>query len=381
MIALAFALGAGLTVVSASTAASDATAAPSWTCAHVAERLPMTLVVLGDDTVSGEETRAARSRLSLSDAILTRASNLVLARSLGATRLVIVRCFDRGESTTLEARAFDAERPRAGESIKVSRPLAELPAAIDEVARRLLPGAAPFDGLAFPAPSWRALQTAGPALNLSTAGERSRGLSIALSEDPTSIGLRLSAIGALIAARDFETAIRLAHLPTRPGTPPALVRALRFQGSAAQLEAGRYAEAKDSLETLRRARETAAVLNNLGVASFRLHEDAGSGLFERASLLLDHRQGDISFNRALALLFEGRAAQALPLLDQTLARTPSDVRTRLLRVWALRFLSREPERAEEWERLLTLAPSFSPLGNPDLARRLERIFFSERSPG
>ena len=377
---IALVLGAGLTVVSASTAASDLTAARSWTCAYVAERLPMTLLVLGDDTVSGEETRAARARLSLSEAILTRASNLVLARSLGATRLVVVRCFDRGEHTTLEAQAFDAERPRASESIEVSRPRVELPVAIDAVARRLRPGAAPFDGLDFPAPSSRALQAAGPALSLQAAVERSRGLTLALGEDPTSIGLRLSAIGALIAARDFEAAIRLTRLPTRPGTPPALVRALRFQGGAAQLEAGRYAEAKDTLEALRRARETAAVLNNLGVASFRLHEEAGSGLFERAGLLLDHRQGDISFNRALALLFEGRAAQALPLLDRALGKKPPDVRIRLLRVWALRLLSREPERAEEWERLLTLAPSFSPLGTPDLARRLERIFFSERTP-
>ncbi|MBK5254522.1 MAG: hypothetical protein JJE39_00670 [Vicinamibacteria bacterium] len=373
---MALVLAAGLTVVSSSTVS---TSEPSWICAYVAERLPSTLLLLGDDTVSGEETRAARARLSLSEAILTRASNLALARSLGATRLVVVRCADQGEIATIKAQAFDAVRPVAGALIEVSRPLADLATAIDEIARRLSPDAPPFEGLAFPAPSVKSLLVAGPALKLSAASERSRELTVALGVDPTSIGLRLSTVGALITARDFEAAIRLAHLPARPGTPAALVRALRFQASAAQLEAGRYAEARDTLETLRRARETAAVLNNLGVAGFRLREASASDLFERANSLLDHRQGDISFNRTLALLFEGKADRALARLDQAL-QNPTDARTRLLRVWALRLLNREPERAEEWERLLNLAPSFFRLGKPDLARRLERIFFSERTP-
>jgi tetratricopeptide (TPR) repeat protein len=374
---IALMVGAGLTVVSASMASDSPL---SWTCAYVAERLPLTLLLLGDDTVSGEETRAARVRLSLSDTILTRASNLTLARSLGATRLVVVRCHDHGDATTIEAQAFDAERPGAGEAVLVSRPLLDLPAAIDEVAQRLTPGAAPFDGLAFRAPSVPSLQAAGRALNESAPSERSRGLVLALNQDPTSIGLRLTAIGALIAARDFEAALRLAQLPARPGTPPALVRALRFQAGAAQLEAGRFAEARDTFEALRRGRETAAVLNNLGVASFRLREGTASGFFERAASFLDHRQEDISFNLALTLLFEGKAAQALPLLDRALQATPTDIRTRLLRVWALSLLGLEPERAAEWERLVGLAPSFSPLGKPDLARRLERILFSERRP-
>lgn len=373
-------LAVGLTVVSASAAASRPGPAPSWTCPYVAERLPRTLEVLGEDAVSDEETRAGREKLALSEAILTRAANLALARSLGASRLVVVRCFDEGETTTLEAQSFDVERPAAGPTLTVSRPLADLPAAVDELARQLSPNAPPFEGLAFRAPAPKCLLAAGPALRLPDAGERSRALALALREDPTAVGIRLSTVGALIAARDFEAAIRLALLPPRPGTPAPLVRALRFQAGAAQLEAGRYAEARDTFTALSRARETAAVLNNLGVAGFRLREEASSDLFLRAAGLRDHRQADISFNRTLALLFEGRAREALPMLDRTLEASPMDVRTRLLRVWGLGMLNREPERAEEWERLLSVAPSFSPLGKPDLARRLERIFFSERTP-
>ena len=48
--------------------------------------------------------------------------------------------------------------------------------------------------------------------------------------------------------------------------------------------------------------------------------------------------------------------------------------------WALRMLDRLEEREAEWRRLLLIAPSFSSLAQPDLARRLERIFFTERLP-
>ncbi len=370
-------LATGLTVISVSTVPPTPS---SWTCAYVAERLPRALSLLGDDTVSAEETWAARKRLSLSDSVLTRASSLALARALGATRLMVIRCLDQDEGTTIEAQSFDAERPLSRDPVRISRSRREIPAAIDELARRLVP-AAEASGLAgFRAPSERSLSLAGPALARSSAEDRARGLIRALDEDPGSIDLRLATVDALLAARDLEAAVRLASRAPDEEVAPPLARWLRFQAGAAQLEAGRYAEAGDTFEALRPGRETAAVLNNLGVARFRLRDPNASGLFERAARFVDHRQTDISFNRSLALLFEGKAEVALPSLEASLQARPADVRTRLLRVWALGLMNREAERGEEWERLLALAPSFTSLARPDLARRLERIFFSERSP-
>jgi tetratricopeptide (TPR) repeat protein len=184
-----------------------------------------------------------------------------------------------------------------------------------------------------------------------------------------------------MAARDFDAAIRLAMAAPPPGTPPALSRALRFEAGAAQIEAGRYAEASATFEALRLEGETAAVLNNLGVARFRLRDPEASALFQRAFSLTDQRQNDISFNRALALVFEGKPDQALQALDRAIEAAPRDAQVRLLKVWALRLSNRETERGEEWGRLMAIAPSFASLGNPDLARRLERIFLSERIPG
>ena len=372
-------LAAGLTVVS--TAAVSSTS-PSWACAYTAERMPRALTVLGDDTVWAEETRTARRRLGLADAVLTRAANLALARSLGATRLVVVRCTDSGQSTTLEAQAFDTNSPTASEVVRLTRPLADIATSIDQLARRLsLPGESantPRTGSLRP-PSPRALARAGAALLLGTAGERATGLAAALNDDPTSVDLRLSAVGSLIASRDFDGAARLAGVPSPPDTPAPLARALRFQEGAALLESGRYAEARATFEALRRDRETAGALNNLGVSMFRLRESAASEIFERASFIEDHRQSDIAFNRSLSLLFDGRAQEALPFLDTALKAAPDDARTRLLRSWALRLLNREADRAEEWERLMRIAPSFSALGNPDVARRLERIFLFERN--
>jgi len=372
---IGLALGVGLTVISAE---NSRPSPASWSCAYVAERLPRSLRLLGDDSVSAQETRAARRRLSLSDLVLTRASNLALARSLGATRLIVVRCLDAGVETTIEAQDFDAERPVAGSRLTVSRPRVDLAAAIDEIAGRLASSPVPGGLASYRAPSPPALAKAGPALALERASERARGLAAALEVDPSSVDLRLSAVEALIAARDFETAIRVGSVPPGADAPAILTRALRFRLGAALLEAGRYAEAAETLEALRRTQETAAVLNNLGVARFRLRDPKASALFAQAGGLSDQRQVDISFNRSLAMIFEGKAEPALPGISELMQATPEDARVRLLRVWALRILNREPERGEEWERLVAQAPSFSSLANPDLARRLERIFFSEQ---
>jgi tetratricopeptide (TPR) repeat protein len=372
---IALVLGTGLTVISAETAADSP---PSWACAYVAERLPRALGLLGDDTVSAEETREARRGLALSEAVLTRASNLVLARTLGASRLIVVRCRDAGVETALEAQDFDAERPVSGPVVRVVRPRADLAAAIDEVASRFAGAPAPgrLDGYRAPLPP--ALSKAGPALALERASERARGLAAALQDDPASIDLRLSTVEALVGARDFDLAARLGEAALPKDTPPALARALRFQAGSARLEAGRYAEAAETFEALRKDGETAAVLNNLGVARFRLREPKASELFTRASSLPDPRAQDLAFNRSLALIFEGDAQAALSTLDPLMEGAPADARARLLRVWALRMLDREAERAIEWERLMAEAPSFAPLARPDLARRLERIFRSER---
>jgi tetratricopeptide (TPR) repeat protein len=219
---------------------------------------------------------------------------------------------------------------------------------------------------------------AGPGLLAPSPSERARALLGALENDPASIDLRLSAVEALIAARNFDAAIRTAAEPQAAEAPGALVRALRFQGGAAQLEAGRYAEASETFDALLRVQETAGALNNRGVARFRLRDLLASAVFERAGRLTDPRQSDISFNRCLALLFEGRAEEALKGIEREIEGHPRDAQTQLLKVWALRSLNRETERGEAWEGLMAIAPSFSSLGNPDLARRLERIFFSER---
>lgn len=369
-------LGAGLAVIQAANVSAPA---DSWSCAYVAERLPRALALRGEDAASAEDTRAARDRLGLSQAVLTRASGLALARSMSATRLVMIRCLDQNSATTIEAQAFDTESPGAGALIRASKPLSDLPALVDDLARQL-GSAGASTGSLFDSPSARALARSGGALMRKTAAERAAGLRQALTEDSSSIDLRLSLVEALIAARDWSAAIEASGEPRAKAPPPLLLRRLKFLTAAALLEAGRYAEGRDVLEGLRIERETSAVLNNLGVARFRLRDAEASGSFERASFFVDHRQKDISFNRSLALIFEKKAEVALPAIDDALRSDAQDVRTRLLRVWALRTLGRDAERVLEWDRLVAQAPSFASLGPPDLGRKLERIFFSERSP-
>lgn len=365
----------GLTVISAANASPS-----SWTCNYLAERLPRALLLRGEDALSAEETRAARKRLALADAVLTRASGLALARSVGATRLVMARCLDERGGVTIEAQSFEVEQPVSGDPLRVRQTLSNLPSAIDQVARHLTPGAFGPDASSFRAPSSRALAMAGAALTNQNAGDRARGLRLALNEDRGSLDLRLSAVEALIAARDFDAAVEVAgSVPAQSG-PPALARLLAFEAAAALLEAGRYAEASVALEGLRREKETGAVLNNLGVAQFRMRDPQASSYFERASFSTDLRQQDVAFNRSLALIFENKADKALPMLDAALRVPAPDVRSRLLKVWALALLKRDAERSEEWNRLLAAAPSFALLGAPDLARRLERIFLFEQHP-
>ena len=371
-------LGAGLTLV---TGGLDS--APSdWACPYVSERLPRALRALGDDAVSREEARAAQREASLGEALLTRAAALRVAASLEASRLVVVSCRAEplGGNINIEARAFDVHSPTVGPPIGTIRPLKELLSAIDEMARLLAesPGSGPINGLDYPEP--RVLAKIGGALVSQTQTERALRLREILSDNPHAMELRLVAAEALFAGRDFDAVIQTARMAPReePGLPAA--RALRFIGGAAQLEGGRYAEALDTFENLRKEQETAGVLNNLGVARFRMRYKDASALFEQAAGLKDPKVRDIAFNRSLALIFEGRSEAALLLLDEALAQDPTDTRARLLRVWALRMLDRQEEREAEWRRLLLTAPSFSSLAQPDLARRLERIFAAERLP-
>jgi tetratricopeptide (TPR) repeat protein len=366
---------AALTVVSTATSSTSSSA---WACAYVAERLPRSLTLLGEDTVSAMETRDARQRLGLPEAVLTRGSNLALARSLGATRLIAVHCSEQGSNATIEAQSFDANSPQSGEPFRMTRTQQDLPTAIDQLAQSLSPGN-PSALSGFKPPSAKALAKAGPALLLRDANARATEL-MAVAREDASVDLRLSAVQGLIGARDFDNAASLADLPLPKDAPPRLVRELRFLSAVALLESGRYEDARAVLEVLRRQFETAAVLNNLGVSLFRLREPSASSVFERATFLFDHRQPNIAFNRALTKLFLGTAETALPLIDEVLANSPSDPRARLLRLWALALLNRPSERAEEWDRLMAIAPSFSALGTPDVARRLERIFPSERTP-
>lgn len=348
-------------------------------CAYASERLPRALAVLGEDAIPAEEARAARRSLDLPEGPLSRAASLTLARRLGATRLVMLRCAEENGRVSLEAQAFGTAGPEAGDVLRAGRPIAEVAAALDEVARALV--RAPADaGPLYRPPATRALPKVGAALLRRTASERAVGLAQALVEDPTSIEIRLSLVEALLAARDFDAAARLAAQASLAGTPARLARSLRFALGSALLESGRYAEARDALRLLAGERPSAAALNNLGVALFRLRDPEGPLVFERAAGLEDHRRKDIAFNHSLTLLFQNRGAEAIPRLDAAIAEDPDDVRSRLLRVWALGMLKREAERASEWERLVEQAPSFAALGKPDPVRRLERIFLHERTP-
>lgn len=367
-------LAAALNVVSASP-----DPAPSAACAYAAERLPRALLVLGDDAVSTEETRATRRALDLPEGALSRAASLTLARRLGATRLVMLRCLEENGQARLEAQAFGTAGPEAGDVLQASRPAAEVAVIVDDLARRIVK-AATDPRPVYRAPAPPTLLKVGAALLRRTASERAVGLAQVLVEDPTSIEIRLSLVESLLAARDFDAAARIAAQASLAGVPARLARALRFSLGTALLESGRYAEARDALRLLAGERPSAAVLNNLGVALFRLRDPEGPSVFERAASLPDHRLRDIAFNHSLTLLFQTRAEEALVRLEAAVAGDTGDVRNLLLKVWALGMLKREEERGELWGRLVEQAPSFAALGKPDPVRRLERIFLHERMP-
>lgn len=367
-------LAASLTLVSPE--ADPAT----WRCAVAAERVPRVLSLLGRDTLPASEARAARSGIELAPGPLSRAGAIVLARSVGADVLVVLRCGEEDGQLVLEAREFLAAAPEASPPVRVGRPVADFVAAIDDLAGRLAGRSPETAGLR--APSGRALEKAGAALMKTGATERAVGLAQALVDDPTSIDLRLSVVEALLAVRDFDGAARFASQTPFAGLPKALSRAMRFRLGAALLEAARYAEARDLLRALRAESETAAILNNLGVALFRLRDPDATATFAKAAAFEDHRQRDVEFNHSLTLVFHDQPAAALPRLEAALSRDEADVRSRLLRVWALRLVNREAERDAEWDRLMRDAPAFASLSRPDPVRRLERIFFFERpAPG
>lgn len=373
---MGFVLGAGLTLVATAQANSDA---PSWTCAYASHRLPRTLRLLGHDALSPLETAATRERLHLGDTLLTRASALTLASAMGATKMLLVGCrSDRGgKDVVFEGRLYDVVSPQADPPVRVVRSADQIQRAIDDFAKAAI-------GFSSPGPPDAPLLAAalvakvGVALSAANSAERAKELREAARLEPASPELRELTAESLFAARDFDSVIGLALANPSKGAETG--RALRFLGGAAELEAGRYSEAFDTFERLRTVRETEEVLNNLGVARFRMRYKDASDYFERAAKLSGARRRDVDFNRSLALIFEGNSEAAADRLQAALVQDPTDTRSRLLRVWALRTLGRGVEREEEWQRLMEIAPSFVSLAAPDLARRLERIFVAEHSP-
>jgi tetratricopeptide (TPR) repeat protein len=198
-----------------------------------------------------------------------------------------------------------------------------------------------------------------------------------LVQDPAHDDARIALARLLLQQRQLSAA-EAVLARVKPASP--LSRVARFLQGVARLEIGRYREAATTFAGLSAEAPTAAVRNDQALALLRLGstEPRASEVL-RGAVDSDPDAPDLAFNLGFVLLAEGDADGAVYWLRDAVRRDPLDARARVVLSWALKKAGRGAEAAEEWKGVTAMAPAYDAIAAPDLTRRFERIFHSERA--
>jgi tetratricopeptide (TPR) repeat protein len=356
--------------------------APGWIGAAVSVTLPRALQRAGVPAVPDIERRRAQEALGAPAAIVTRATSVRTAESLGASRLVVGSWDLKDGEVTLSLRLLDVEQGALSAPLVGRGPLRGLGALVHTLAWDVaLAGAPP------PPPSAReALQKAGAELPFDAlralgegmaardAASQVAGARRALAEHPGYEEATLVLAQLLVEASDFEGARRaLAAVP--PASPFA--RDARFLDGVALVGLRRFREADVLYAELASQKETAAALANRAIARLRAGGAAGASTLLRRAMAVEPASLELPFDLGWALLLEGEPAAAAFWLKAAVRRDPGDAQGRLLLSWALSSAQKAVEAEEQFHAAVALTPTLDGMRSPDLSRRLERVFLSE----
>ena len=357
-------------------------AAPGWIGAVVSVTLPRALQRAGVPVVPDIERRRAQETLGAPAAIVTRATSIRTAESLGASRLVVGSWDLKDGSVTLSLRLVDVEQGALSAPIVGSAPLRSLGALVHSLAWDVAlagappPPAAAREALqrAGAAASFEALRALGEGMAARDAASQVAGARRALAAQPGCEEAALVLAQLLVEASDFEGA-RTALAKLAPGSPFA--RDARFLDGVALVGLRRFRDADILYAELAGEGETAAVLANRAIARLRAGGAGGASTLLRQALEAEPASLELPFNLGWALLLEGDPAAAAFWLKGAVRRDPGDAQGRLLLSWALVSAQRPVEAEEQWRAAVALTPTLEGMRAPDLSRRLERVLLSE----
>jgi len=346
--------------------------APGWIGAAVEETLPRALGRAGVVAPSAADQRRALAVLGLGGPVVTRASAVRAAESLGARHVVFGDWELAGGELLLRARPLDVATARLEAPLLARGPLSELGRLVQELANEL---AGRERALPAAAPTFDALRALGEALAARDASTRLAGLRRALTLQPgyptatLALARQLHDTGRLEEAR-----AALAAMARDAG----LERERRFLDAACLLGLGRFAEADVAFAALLAERTTAPALANRAAARLRLPGGpSGASALMRQALERAPFATELPLGLGYSLLVEGEAEAAVFWLRDTVRYAPSDARARLALSWALRGTEDAEEADEQWRAAASLDASLEPRRQPDLTARLERVLASE----
>jgi tetratricopeptide (TPR) repeat protein len=337
------------------------------------------LNALGAPAITRDERREAFDRLQVpAVASLTDATVIRIGQLVRASQVVIGTLSTDGDQVVVHARAVTLEAAKVQADVTERGPLTELFATFERVARRIAPvSARSSDEVERTHPPVAAFESYIKGLLAETPTTAIGYLQAALKVDPTLDRARIALWEIYDDQGDHAAALAIAN-GVRPTSP--LARRAVFRTALSLMNLKRYDAAFAAWKTLADARETPAVLNNLGVVQLRRGATPQTGLaayyFNRAAEI-DATEPDYFFNLGYAYWLDHDVQGAIYWLREAVRRNTTDGDAHYVLGAALAAAGSATEAAREKELARRLSSSYvewdkRPAADP-VPRGLERV--------
>lgn len=341
-------------------------------------------VLLADDlnaldvrAITREERREAFDHLQIpANAALSDATTIRIAQLVGAARVVFGTLQLEDDALVVRARVMTLDTGRVQDLGTERAPIADLFAIVERIATRLAPTPA-GEKAAQAYPSIAAFENYIKGLLAETPANALSYLNASLRLQPSFDRARLAIWEVYDEQGDHERA--LAAVGSILQSSDAYRRA-RFLVGLSQLNLRRYEEAFQTFRLLGEARQTAAILNNLGVVQVRRGGSAQAGFpvyyFNKAAES-DPTDADYFFNLGYGYWFERDYQAATYWLREAVRRAPADGEAHFILGAALGAVGNPAEANRERELARRLSSTFAEWerrpATEQVPRGLERV--------
>lgn len=329
----------------------------TWLGEGVALLLADDLNALGADAIARDERARAFERLQVpAQASLTRGTIIRIGQLVGATTVVTGRVDLVGRQVALTGQVLRIDTGRISADVDERGTLDELPAMVERVARRLIPGGASAN--LPPRPPLPAFEQFVKGIIASAPAAQVAYLEKALSLEPGLDRARLALSRAHADVGEWEEA-RDAALLVKEGS--AFADRAQFEAGVAEVHLRQFDAAFGRLSTLGARTSAPEVFNNLGVIQLRRGATPQQGratYFFNKAVEADPSAADYAFNLGYAYWRDADVPAAVYWMREAVRRDPGDSDAHVVLAAALQASGAATEAARE----------------RDLARRLSAAY-------